>query len=96
MGSVTVRGQFRLIPYDRHGPTHAKYLTQARVYDRQRGDVASSILALFNSALAENNSSAPKAAGLAIDLIQQGEGKDLPVEEALKKAVEKREGSLVV
>ncbi|TKA58303.1 hypothetical protein B0A53_00040 [Rhodotorula sp. CCFEE 5036] len=61
-----------------------------------RGDVAASILALFNSALAENDSSAPKAAGLAIDLIQQGEGKDTPVEEALKKAVEKREGSLVV
>lgn len=69
---------------------------RARFHCPQRGDVASSILALFNSALAENNSSAPKAAGLAIDLIQQGEGKDLPVEEALKAAIEKREGSLVV
>lgn len=65
-----------------------------------RGDVASSILALFSSALAENGSSSsaskPKASGLAIDLIQQGDGKDVPVEEAIKAAVEKREGSLVV
>ncbi|GAA5975539.1 hypothetical protein JCM10908_005195 [Rhodotorula pacifica] len=65
-----------------------------------RGDVASSVLALFNSALAEHGSSSsssskPKANGLAIDLIQQGDGKDVPFEEAIKAAVEKREGSLV-
>ncbi|GAA5869619.1 hypothetical protein JCM3774_005495 [Rhodotorula dairenensis] len=65
-----------------------------------RGDVAASILTLFESALASSSSSSntspqPAANGLAIDLIQQGEGKDVPVAEAIKAAVEKRQGSLV-
>lgn len=64
----------------------------------QRADVAASILALFDLALKGSEStSSPAGAGLAIDMIQQGtEGNDLPVTEAIKQAVQKREGSLVV
>ncbi|BGP54572.1 hypothetical protein JCM8202_004946 [Rhodotorula sphaerocarpa] len=63
-----------------------------------RADVAASILALFDLALKGSEStSSPAGAGLAIDIIQQGtEGNDLPVTEAIKQAVQKREGSLVV
>lgn len=65
----------------------------------QRSDVASSILALFDLALSSSSSAPssgaaqPKAAGLAIDLVQ-GKDTDKPVEEAISEAVERRESSL--
>ncbi|GEM06635.1 sulfate permease [Rhodotorula toruloides] len=61
-----------------------------------RGDVASSILALFNLALSPSTTSdadKPKASGLAIDVVQ-GKGTDKPVEEAIGEAVERGESSL--
>lgn len=62
----------------------------------QRGDVAATISALFDLALKGEQSASPAANGLAIDMIQQGEGKDVPVKEAVEAAVKNREGSLVV
>lgn len=66
------------------------------VFRSQRGDVAATISALFDLALQGDGSAPPAAKGLAIDMIQQGKGKDVPVREAVEAAVDKREGSLVV